>query len=134
MLSRILILFFSVLFLSGCATSRKSHTLELQRCQDRISLLEAEIKDKEREIANLEYDVQKKESKSYRNSADPANPSVNQIQKALKNAGYYQGPVDGKIGSKTQDAIKKFQKDNGLKVDGKVGNMTWSELKGYLYY
>jgi len=115
---------------------------ELQRCRSRISSLEAELKGKEREIADLEYEVHRKESGNYRKSVAPvktrsessysSTPSTTQIQKALKNAGYYKGSVDGKMGAKTQDAIIKFQKDNGLKADGKVGQMTWSELKSYL--
>ncbi len=58
-------------------------------------------------------------------------PSAN-IQKALKNAGYYQGAVDGKIGSATKDAVKAFQRDNGLDADGVVGRRTWDKLKVHL--
>ena len=54
------------------------------------------------------------------------------IQKALKNAGYYQGNVDGKIGSATKDAVKAFQRDNGLEADGVVGRRTWDKLKVHL--
>ena len=42
---------------------------------------------------------------------------VKQIQQKLKNWGYYNGNVDGVFGSKTQEAVKKFQKANGLKQD-----------------
>lgn len=142
MINRLFVLALGVLFFAGCATAGKNHTLELQQCQSRISSLEAELKDKEREIADLEYDLQRKESENYRRSTTliktksesgySSTPSTTQIQKALKNAGYYKGPIDGKIGAKTQDAIIKFQKDNGLKADGKVGQMTWGELKEYL--
>ncbi|MCD4781684.1 MAG: peptidoglycan-binding protein [Candidatus Omnitrophica bacterium] len=54
------------------------------------------------------------------------------IQKALKEAGYYKGPIDGKIGSMSKKAIQAFQKDHGLKPDGVVGQRTWNELKNYL--
>ena len=54
------------------------------------------------------------------------------IQTALKNAGYYTGNIDGKIGSKTGSAIEAFQKDNSLKVDGVVGQRTWNLLSKYL--
>lgn len=54
------------------------------------------------------------------------------IQKALKNAGFYTGSIDGKIGPKTKGAIMEFQKAKALKVDGKVGPKTWSELEKYL--
>jgi len=54
------------------------------------------------------------------------------IQRALKNAGFDIGTIDGKIGPKTKKAIEDFQKSKGLKVDGKVGPKTWAELEKYL--
>jgi len=54
------------------------------------------------------------------------------IQTALKNAGFYAGSVDGKIGPKTKKAIEAFQAANGLKADGKVGPKTWAELEKFL--
>lgn len=59
-------------------------------------------------------------------------PSNKDMQTALKNAGYYMGPIDGKIGPKTRDAIMKFQGENDLKVDGVVGRSTWELLGAYL--
>ena len=51
---------------------------------------------------------------------------------ALKNAGLYQGNIDGKIGPRTKKAIEQFQTNNGLKADGKVGPKTWAALQQYL--
>ncbi|MBU1912234.1 MAG: peptidoglycan-binding protein [Candidatus Omnitrophica bacterium] len=59
-------------------------------------------------------------------------PSVQDIQQALKNAGLYEGKIDGILGPMTREAIKSFQSQNGLKSDGKVGSMTWQKLKEYL--
>ena len=59
-------------------------------------------------------------------------PTTQQIQEALKNAGFYQGEVDGKIGSKSKQAIKDFQTQNNLAVDGRVGPKTWAKLSTYL--
>ena len=58
--------------------------------------------------------------------------SPEKIQRALKSAGVYTGPVDGKIGSGTKAAIVEFQKSHGLKADGVLGRRTWDELKTYL--
>ena len=55
-----------------------------------------------------------------------------QIQTALKNAGLYQGNIDGKIGPKTKKAIEQFQTNNNLKADGKVGPKTWVAMQQYL--
>ena len=54
------------------------------------------------------------------------------VQRALKSAGVYTGPVDGKIGAGTKAAIVEFQKSHGLKADGVLGRKTWEELKTYL--
>jgi len=62
----------------------------------------------------------------------PYSPTVQEIQTALKNAGYYPGAIDGKAGPMTKKAIEDFQQANGLQVDGKVGIKTWGLLGKYL--
>ena len=59
-------------------------------------------------------------------------PTPKMIQQALKNAGIYDGKVDGNIGPKTKKSIEAFQSQNGLKADGKVGRKTWKALSVYL--
>lgn len=49
---------------------------------------------------------------------------VRTIQTKLKRWGYYSGNVDGIYGSQTLAAVKKFQKKNGLTVDGIAGTKT----------
>ena len=53
---------------------------------------------------------------------------VAQIQTRLKNWGYYFGAVDGVYGGKTEDAVRYFQRKNGLAADGQVGNLTLAAL------
>ncbi|HCC04628.1 MAG TPA: spore cortex-lytic enzyme, partial [Clostridiales bacterium] len=53
---------------------------------------------------------------------------VKQIQQKLKNWGYYNGAVDGIYGSKTLEAVKYFQRKNGLTVDGIAGDKTLAAL------
>ena len=44
-----------------------------------------------------------------------SNPEfVRKVQQALKDKGVYSGPIDGKMGPSTQDAIRAFQKANKL--------------------
>jgi len=56
-------------------------------------------------------------------------PEVTQLQKKLVQLGYVVGTVDGKFGSKTEAAIRRFQKERGLRVDGLAGTQTIKELK-----
>ena len=49
---------------------------------------------------------------------------VRTVQTRLKSWGYYTGSVDGIYGSLTVAAVKYFQRVNGLKVDGIVGEKT----------
>lgn len=56
---------------------------------------------------------------------------VKEIQLALMERGYDIGPdgADGDFGKNTEQAVKLFQSDNGLKVDGEVGPATWAALQ-----
>ena len=54
--------------------------------------------------------------------------TVTEIQTRLKNWGYYSGSVDGIFGSQTEQAVRFFQRKNGLAVDGVVGNATLAAL------
>ena len=53
---------------------------------------------------------------------------VRKVQQKLKNLGYYTGNVDGIFGTQTQSAVRRFQRDKGLSVDGIVGPKTLSAL------
>lgn len=55
---------------------------------------------------------------------------VKKLQQSLINAGYDLGNADGIFGEKTQAAVKKYQQDNGLDVDGIAGNNTLGKLYG----
>jgi YVTN family beta-propeller protein len=56
-------------------------------------------------------------------------PEVAELQKTLQDAGYFSRQPTGFYGSVTQSAVKKFQAENNLKIDGIVGPKTWSALK-----
>ena len=53
---------------------------------------------------------------------------VRKIQQKLKNWGYYAGSVDGIYGTQTRDAVKFFQRKNGLTVDGIAGKKTLAAM------
>lgn len=53
---------------------------------------------------------------------------VLKMQKALNALGYDTNGLDSKFGPSTEKAVRQFQKDNGLKVDGKAGDQTLTLL------
>ena len=53
---------------------------------------------------------------------------VTQIQTKLKRWGYYNGNIDCIYGSQTQEAVRYFQRKNGLTVDGIAGPKTLAAM------
>ena len=53
---------------------------------------------------------------------------VKKMQQRLKDLGYLKGTVDGDFGDATETAVKAFQAQNGLTVDGKAGPATLNKL------
>ena len=51
---------------------------------------------------------------------------VKQLQTRLTELGYYSGPISGNFLGKTMTAVKTLQKQNGVTVDGIVGEVTWN--------
>lgn len=50
------------------------------------------------------------------------------VQAQLKKKGYYHGTVDGQYGPDTINAVKHFQKDAKISIDGLAGQQTIAEL------
>jgi peptidoglycan hydrolase-like protein with peptidoglycan-binding domain len=57
---------------------------------------------------------------------------IKKVQLALREAGFDPGPIDGELGPRTDQALRSFQRANGLESDGIVGVKTWSALSEYL--
>ncbi|MBI3324943.1 MAG: peptidoglycan-binding protein [Candidatus Omnitrophica bacterium] len=134
-----------VSILTGCAAGQSAQ--EINRLRSDVSLLDQRVGQLERSSvkpsSSAEWPAQAQAPGAAASVATPEaprtssgvpilKPSKKEIQQALKNAGVYQGPVDGKIGPRTRDAIKEFQRIQGLKVDGVVGRQTWEKLSPYL--
>jgi peptidoglycan hydrolase-like protein with peptidoglycan-binding domain len=55
-------------------------------------------------------------------------PAVRDLQQALKALGHDPGPIDGVFGDATEAAIKAFQQEKEITVDGIVGKVTWINI------
>lgn len=135
MFPRILLTAVIIFVLAGCATTKKPAAgSETEELQTKISDLEKQLQSKDEEIRDLEERLSKIKTPDTEEivnaqEVDISKVTPKSIQTALKNAGFYSGAIDGKIGRKTKEAIKEFQKANGLKADGIVGKQTWSKLQ-----
>lgn len=53
---------------------------------------------------------------------------VAKLQRRLKELGVDPGPIDGDFGPRTENAVRKYQKQQDLDSDGVVGPKTWNKL------
>jgi len=134
----VLVLGISCLVFAGC---------NLNGSNDKITQLETKVGDIENRLVDLynnytsleerhaaleaKYNeiLTKKAEAEVKASVSMTNEEV---QTALKAAGFYKGAIDGKVGPETEAAVKQFQESNGLKADGVVGSKTKSLLVKYL--
>ena len=154
-MKKYLLLFVGLsLLFSGCATSQ-GHKAAVDDLNSRVNVLENDLERKDRELADLQNrvnDLNKKlvEKDKTIQTLSPRPPSrktgstedhlgvirvpvsVEDLQTALKNAGFYKGNIDGKLGPNTISAISEFQKSQGLTADSIVGKKTWEALQGSL--
>jgi len=124
-----------IFVLSGCATVNKNEALLNQGLRNKVLALEAQLNEKDNEINNLKESIAASNQGANlgaQNAGEVKRVDTKLIQTALKNAGYFQDLVDGRMGRKTRLAIKEFQKANNLHADGRVGKNTWIVLKEYL--
>jgi peptidoglycan hydrolase-like protein with peptidoglycan-binding domain len=72
-------------------------------------------------------------------NSDPTNPPrtmtaseilITAAQQQLKYSGLYNGPLDGKMSSETQRALRQFQQQHGLRQSGALDGRTMTTLQG----
>lgn len=67
--------------------------------------------------------------KEFKNLSEGSKGTLVQIvQQQLKAQGYYKGKIDGIFNSKTEKAVKQFQKDNNLPVTGGITTVEYNLL------
>jgi peptidoglycan hydrolase-like protein with peptidoglycan-binding domain len=55
---------------------------------------------------------------------------ITAAQQQLKYSGLYNGSVDGKMSSETQQALRQFQQQHGLRQSGTLDEKTYTALQG----
>lgn len=82
---------------------------------------------------SLTYDLAEQEENTEENRRTikfgDSGSDVVYLQQRLVSKGYGVGAIDGKFGNKTLEAVKAFQAENNLTVDGIVGINTWNALE-----
>ena len=127
------------LLLAGCATSMGAKA-ENDSLKNQVATLEGQVGTLAQRIdeisqrqGTLEAQLQPGGNGGYTTGARTKTAlTARDAQLALKNAGFYSGPVDGKVGPQTREAVKAFQRSQGLSPDGKVGSKTSLALAKYL--
>ena len=59
-------------------------------------------------------------------------PLVGLLQSTLSKIGYYTSIIDEAFGPNTENAVRRFQSDFGIIIDGVVGQDTWNKLAPYI--
>ncbi len=59
-----------------------------------------------------------------RTQASPTPERYKEIQQALADRGFFKGEVNGQWGPDSVEALKRFQQDQNLQVDGKLGSLS----------
>jgi hypothetical protein len=54
--------------------------------------------------------------------------NIKEVQQALKDKGYDPGPIDGRMGAKTKEALKSFQSASNLSATGTLNSETAEKL------
>lgn len=143
------------LTLSGCAGARLNKGADKPKAMtpaERIAELERQVQTKDQEIIKIQQELDRlhareaaaaeaeTEGASYgavsNMKAAPSSGAlrvpgvtVTELQRALEAAGHDPGTIDGRFGNKTKTAVRNFQREQGLKVDGVVGQKTWGALR-----
>ena len=146
-LAYVVLAVFLVLAITGCQSVPKKFKEEVSGIKTRVDTLETRVESVESkqttvERAAMEQNQAIEELKAKREKITETNVNIKprfhrakegtrEIQACLKNAGFYNGKIDGVKGKSTKKAIKEFQKANGLRADGIVGKKTWELLSKY---
>lgn len=100
----------------GLGATKKRHTLPGTKSPGTKSHVASRTKAKGKKTAVATS------RRSYQ--ATPTFERYKEIQQALATRGYYKGEVNGQWGADSVDALRRFQSEQNLEPDGKLGSLS----------
>lgn len=131
--------------LVGCATTH-GPAMSAQELHGRVLHLENLAEQRDQELAQLREELTaEREARqtleqhlggavatSASSGKMAGGMTLRDVQQALQRAGFDPGPIDGRMGRKTREALRHFQQAQGLTADGRIGPQTIAKLKAYM--
>ena len=107
-------------------TSAKKTTSASKKTAAKTSASKASKSNRTKSAAGKKSKSAPAASARYRRSAqkEPAPERYKEIQQSLADKGYFAGPVNGTWGADSVDALKRFQRDQNIGDDGKLGSLS----------
>lgn len=136
----ILSVFIGSLALSGCSTVPKKFKEEVSGIKTRVDTLESRVEGVEGRQTDLERMSQEEAARGMARSniaarkktrSPESRAETKELQALLRDAGFYEGKIDGVKGRMTRKAIRRFQRAAELTVDGIAGPKTLEALSRY---
>jgi len=125
----------AALLTAGCATSLASRANETNPVEAKLTSVEGQLgavsqrlEELSQRQAALEAQMSSRTAAYRAQRTQVASLSPKEIQQALKAGGFYSGSIDGKLGPQTKEALKTFQRSQGLSPDGVAGAQTTAKL------
>ncbi len=99
-------------------TQLESEKTQLESEKNQLESENSDLKDQIEKLTSTEAETEPSTEIVGTQYTDSATVKI--VQKALNDAGYDCGTPDGKAGSKTEEALKAYQKSKGINVNGVI--------------
>ena len=66
--------------------------------------------------------------RKHQSESNPSSSTIVKAQRALKDDGFYSGPLDGTMNDGTREALQSFQRSKQINVTGRMDKETSREL------
>ena len=116
----------SVTTFANNANARAANTPE-RRAEDNVNTNAAYSKYNSKVGAARDMDKISRDDSTVSQFNVNSKSDVQEVQEALADKGLNPGPIDGRLGPQTTDAIKSFQRQNNLAITGRLDSPTLNQ-------